>query len=93
MMDGNGASKVNDRAVPATAHRHVGSGHNLPPSVRPFGIDAPWLHFARLLELTRLATLHVRIQRRQRAIDEMIKERRKIMMRCIRRMRRAGGRE
>lgn len=58
-----------------------------------FGLGAPWLRFTTAMELRRLATLHVRIERRQRAIDDLMAERRLIMNRCIRRMRRAQGKQ
>lgn len=60
---------------------------------KPFGLGAPWLRFTTALELRRLAILHVRIERRQRAIDDLMAERRLIMNRCIRRMRRAEGKQ
>jgi hypothetical protein len=50
-----------------------------------------WLHFANDLEVRRLAKLHLRIQRKQDALNQLINERQKIMNRCIRRMRRANG--
>lgn len=58
-----------------------------------FGVGAAWLRFTTAMELRRLATLHVRIERRQRAIDDLMAERRLIMNRCIRRMRRAQGKQ
>lgn len=59
--------------------------------VEPFGLRAAWLHFANELELRRLATLHIRIERRRRGLDDLMVERRRIMNRCIRRMRRHTG--
>ena len=66
-------------------------GHNGGPAMEPFGLRAAWLRLATELELRRLAKLHLRIERRQQSLNEMIAERRLIMNRCIRRMRRADG--
>ena len=68
-----------------------GIGHNGGPSAQLFGIGAAWLRFANMVELKRLSILHVRIERRRRAISELVDERQKIMNRCIRRMRRSQG--
>jgi hypothetical protein len=62
-----------------------------PPLAEPFGISAPWFQFANPEEVERLAKLHVRIERRQMIVSDDIGERTKIMNRCIRRMRRAAG--
>ncbi|MEW2911433.1 hypothetical protein [Leisingera sp. JC11] len=62
-----------------------------PPLVEPFGIDAPWFQFANAEEVERLAKLHVRIERRKLILSEDVNERKKIMKCCIRRMRRASG--
>lgn len=62
-----------------------------PPLVEPFGIDAPWFQFAEPEEVERLAKLHVRIERRKLILSEDVGERKLIMKRCIRRMRRAAG--
>lgn len=77
-------------AADATAHAPA-MGHNGDPVMEPFGLRAAWLRLATELELRRLAKLHLRIQRRQQSLNEMIAERRLIMNRCIRRMRRADG--
>jgi hypothetical protein len=66
-------------------------GHNDGPPLNPFGLHAAWLRFANEIELIRLAKLQARINRRQRAINDLIAERQKIMNRCIRRMRRKSG--
>lgn len=67
-------------------------GHNGgPPPDEPFGLSAAWLRFANHMELRRLAKLHVRIERKKRSMKDLTDERRKIMMRCIRRMRRQEG--
>lgn len=69
-------------------------GHNGgPPLEAPFGIKAAWLKMATDLELRRLAKLHLRIERKRDALKVLTDERRTIMMRCIRRMRRKNGKE
>ncbi|NRB17706.1 MAG: hypothetical protein HRU33_09120 [Rhodobacteraceae bacterium] len=60
-------------------------------NAEPFGLRAPWLHFADHMEIRRLAKLHMRIERKKAALAELVGERHTIMRRCIRRMRRAGG--
>ena len=77
-------------AAPATQSR-AGVGHNGGPALEPFGLRAAWLRFATHLELRRLAKLHLRIERRKRGLDGLVAERKLIMNRCIRRMRRANG--
>jgi len=57
----------------------------------PFGLKAMWLHFAQEVELRRLAKLHVRIELKKANLADLIGERQTIMNRCIRRMRRADG--
>ena len=74
-----------------TVHPPAGIGHNGGPEVEPFGLRAAWLRFADEMELRRLAKLHVRIERRKRGLADLVAERRAIMNRCIRRMRRANG--
>ena len=56
-----------------------------------FGLHAKWLKFANERQLRRLAKLHVRIERRLQAVEQMREERNAIMMVCVRRMRRARG--
>lgn len=56
-----------------------------------FGCGAPWTAFAKKVELLRLARLQARIEMREQAIAELRAERTKIMMRCVRRMRRSEG--
>lgn len=56
-----------------------------------FGIRAKWLRYADEKQLRRLAKLHVRIERRLEAVEQMREERNQIMMCCVRRMRRARG--
>lgn len=71
-------------------------GHNNPPvgaTVEPFGLRAAWLRFAAEVELRRLAILHVRISRKERSLAALRSERATIMNRCIRRMRRAAGKQ
>ncbi|MEX0303094.1 MAG: hypothetical protein AB3N24_11775 [Leisingera sp.] len=57
-----------------------------------FGIRAIWLHFANELELRQLAKIHVRIKRRERAIQELKKDQREIAERCKKRSYRARKR-
>ena len=79
--------------VVSTVQPAVGIGHNRPPKSQPFGLRSAWLHFAKAVEVNRLAILHVRIGRKKAALHELVTERQKIMNRCIRRMRRADGRD
>ncbi len=79
-------------AAPA-AQAPAGIGHNGGPRVEPFGLRAAWLRYANALELRRLAKPHMRIERRKRGIEDLVAERRLIMNRCIRRMRRAEGKD
>lgn len=74
-----------------TTQKPAPMGHNSPPVANLFGLGAAWLHYADDSDLARLAKLHVRIMRKERALREMRKERNTIMNRCIRRMRRAAG--
>lgn len=62
-----------------------------PPLAEPFGIKAAWLYFANAVELARLSVLHVRIERKKASLAGLVGERQSIMNRCIRRMRRAAG--
>lgn len=66
-------------------------GHNCGPDIEPFGLHAAWLRLANELEIRRLAKLHARIQRKRASMKVLTDERRAIMMRCIRRMRRREG--
>ncbi|MBO9430594.1 MULTISPECIES: hypothetical protein [unclassified Sulfitobacter] len=59
--------------------------------VKPFQCGAPWTAFASDLELRRLARLQARIERKQAALSELKADRRQIMVRCVRRMRRERG--
>lgn len=69
-------------------------GHNNgPPSAPLFGLHAAWLRYANARELKRLAKLHVRIERKKAALQELVQERQRIMHRSIRRMRRANGKD
>jgi hypothetical protein len=88
------AQQAADEAARETQAKRIAGliGHNGgPPISEPFGISAPWFQFANPDEVERLAKLHVRIERRQMIISDDIGERTKIMNRCIRRMRRAAG--
>lgn len=93
------ATNQNHCAVPSTAQIASMMGHNNPPPekvIKPspdsvFGLRAAWLRFAEKRELVRLVKLHVRIERKEQALKDLRAERTKIMSRCIRRMRRASG--
>lgn len=74
-----------------TAATATQTGTNNTEKAEPFGLKAAWLHFANELEVRRLAKLHVRIERKKAALSGLISERQSIMNRCIRRMRRASG--
>ncbi len=81
------------RVVAATVQQSPMIGHNRPPELKLFGLFAAWLRYAETKELKRLAKLHVRIERREKALADLRKERTMIMNRCIRRMRRASGKQ
>lgn len=81
-------SEGTQRTAPRAVHVNTtGRAEKAPP----FGLKALWLHFTTELEVRRLAKLHLRIQRKQDGLNLLITERQKIMNRCIRRMRRAKG--
>ena len=84
-------SRVAPAATQHITQRAAGIGHNGGPPVEPFGLRDAWLRFASEVELRRLALLHLRIERRKRGLDGLVAERKRIMNRCIRRMRRAEG--
>ena len=67
----------------------VGPRQTQKPSA--FQCGAPWTAMASDSELKRLGTLQGRIERREAALRQLRKERTKIMMRCVRRMRRERG--
>ena len=54
-------------------------------------LHANWQRFTNYIEEQRLAVLEARIERRKRILVDDMAERRTIMMRAIRRMRRAEG--
>jgi hypothetical protein len=54
-------------------------------------LHAKWQRFTNYVEEQRLAVLETRIERRKRILADDMAERRRIMMRAIRRMRRAEG--
>lgn len=82
--------RVQARRVAVAAAR---IGHNGGPAMVPFGIGANWLQVATEAELRRLAKLHLRIERRRAGLAREVAERQLIMNRCIRRMRRAAGKD
>jgi hypothetical protein len=73
-----------------TQQPHMAGSDDKKPAA-PFGLRATWLHFANELEIRRLAKLHMRIERKRASLAELVGQRQTIMRRCIRRMRRAGG--
>jgi len=56
-------------------------------------LPAPWNSHAKAEEKQRLATIERRLELKKATVDELLAERRAIMQRCIRRMRRAEGKE
>lgn len=83
---------VNSRRVAdGTTQGLAGIGHNGGPRVEPFGLRSAWLRFTTEQELRCLAKIHLRIERRKLGIANLVAERQLIMNRCIRRMRRADG--
>lgn len=56
-------------------------------------LNSSWQQFTNYVEEQRLALLEMRIERRKRILADDLAERRKIMMRAIRRMRRARGKK
>lgn len=56
-------------------------------------LPAPWNDHAKSEEKQRLALIESRLKLKKATIDELLAERRTIMQRCIRRMRRAEGKE
>lgn len=62
-------------------------------AIEPFECGAPWTAHATEEELKRLGTLQARIIRREQAIKELKAERKLIMNRNIRRMRREQGKD
>lgn len=76
--------------IPSLKCLHKTSRHVVPQHrVKPFGIGAAWLRFAKEVELRRLAVLHVRIERKKRALSDLRSERDVIAKRCEKRMQRA----
>lgn len=59
--------------------------------IQPFQCGAPWTAHASDAELRELALNEFRIALKERALADMKAKRRKIMNRCIRRMRRKSG--
>lgn len=62
-------------------------------AIELFECGAPWTAYAKDEELKRLGTLQRRISVRERALKDLRAERTRIMMRCVRRMRRKEGKE
>lgn len=87
--------QIQIEAAKCTAATAVQKDHETNDSntkaAEPFGLRAAWLHFANDMEVRRLVTLHMRIKRKKEALSELVRQRQTIMNRCIKRMRRAGG--
>lgn len=62
----------------------------MPPVQRP-PIDPPWHKFTNSVEEQRLRVISDRLERKNATTAELIAERKLIMQRAIRRMRRAKG--
>lgn len=56
-------------------------------------VPPPWADFANADEKQQLATIETRINLRKASIDELLERRRLIARRCIKRMRRANGKD
>lgn len=56
-------------------------------------VYAPWRKFSKVDEYQRLKVVEARIERKKRSIEEAQAEKKLIMQRAIRRMRRAQGKE
>ena len=56
-------------------------------------LPAPWNDYAKADEKQRLAVIERRLELKKATVEELLAERRKIMTRCIRRMRRAEDKE
>lgn len=56
-------------------------------------VPAPWVNHLNAEELQRLTVLETRLERKTATIGELLSERRKMMRRAIRRMRRTDGKE
>ena len=66
-------------------------GPRIKQAIAPFQCGAPWTRFATEVDLRWLALMQVRIDRKQRALSEMKAARRRVMVKCVRRMRRDRG--
>lgn len=85
-----GITPANSQALCSAPH-YTKPVTTTPEKPAPFGLRAAWLHFTNERELRQLAKLHMRIERRKAGLADLVEERQRIMNRCIRRMRRAGG--
>ena len=56
-------------------------------------LPAPWNDYANADEKQRLAVIEGRLELKKTTVEELLAERRRIMTRCIRRMRRREGKE
>lgn len=84
-------AEIRNRTVQLAAQARLLDHTKRREKTEPFGLRALWLHFANELELRRLAKLQQRIEQKKHALADLTEERTKIMNRCIRRMRRAKG--
>lgn len=84
-------AEIKNRTVQLAAQARLLDEAKRPEKIEPFGLRALWLHFANEVEVRRLAKLQKRIEQKKRSLADLTEERTKIMNRCIRRMRRAQG--
>lgn len=62
-------------------------------TVKRGNVPAPWCDHVNDEENQRLATIEDRLERKMATVEELLAERRRIMHRAIRRMRRAEGKD
>lgn len=88
----NGAPVVSALSVNDLAkHLFEAIGPRCDTAIPPFECGAPWTGYATDADLKRLGKLQARIIRRERALKELRAERKRIMEKNIKRMRRANG--
>lgn len=90
----NGGPPIKDETPRETAFRIRQELGKAPSTkIKPFGCGAPWTNHATNAELRQLAINELRIARKKAALKALTANRYTIMRRCIRRMRRAIGKE